>query len=383
MKSIKDIKGKVTDFENLFESYRNAGKSKWYRDQVLEFSANREDNLLELQEDLILQRYRPGRCREKLILIPKKRIVIVQPFRDRIAQWAFYRVVNPRFTDGYISDTYACIKGRGQIAAVDRLHYWMQQVSRRPTNYYYLKLDISKYFYRQDHEVTRKIIGKKINYDKWGMWLVDTLIEGDHTPFGLPPGKGPTEVKREDRLHDKGFPPGALFPQMAGNIVLNQLDQYCKRKLSIHFYIRYMDDIIILSDDKAQLHGWKAAIEAFLNEQLLLDLNDKTCIRPIGQGVEFCGYRVFPNDIFLRKSTALHMKHNLKRIMRLYADGEITLERAQQTVTSYMGLLSHCNSYNLKKAIFGEYNDTEWSEGWFVLRRDSEKAPPEEWPHEE
>lgn len=379
MESIKNIKENVTDFQNLFEAYLKARRNKRYRDQVLKFSANLEDNLFDMQEDLIEQKYKPGRCREKVILIPKKRIVIVQPFRDRVAQWAFYRVVNPKFTAGYISDSYACIEGRGQIDAVMRLHYWMQQVSRRPANYYYLKVDVSKFFYRQDHNVTRNIIGKKINYDKWGMWLVDTLIEGDHTPFGLPPGKGPMEVKREDRLHDKGFPPGALFSQMSGNITLNRLDQYCKRQLSIHFYVRYMDDIIILSDNKPQLHAWKAAIEEFLNKQLLLDLNDKTCIRPIGQGVEFCGYRVFPNDIFLRKSTALHMKHNLKRVMRLYAEGEMTLDRAQQTVTSYMGLLSHCNSYNLKRAIFGEYSDSEWVEGWFVLQRNSDKAPPEEW----
>ena len=368
MKSIKHLKEQVTDFQNLYEAYLKARKNKRYRDEVLKYSAHLEDNLFYLQEQLINQTYTPGRCREKVVIIPKKRIVTAQPFQDRVAQWAFYKVVNPRFASGYITDTYACIKGRGQFDAVDRLHYWMQQVSRKPAMYYYLKLDISKFFYRQDHEVTRNIIGKKINYNAWGMWLVDTFIVGDNTPFGLPPGKGPMEVEKKDRLYDKGFAPGALFSQMAGNIVLDRLDQYCKRQLSIHYYIRYMDDIIILSDSKPQLHEWKAAIEKYLNGQLLLHLNEKTCIRPVGQGVEFCGFRVFPNDIFVRKSTALHMKHNLKRVMREYAEGTMTLERAQQTVNSYQGgLLSHCNSYNLSKAIFGEYSDTEWTEGWFVL----------------
>ena len=374
MKSIKHLKEQVTDFQNLFEAYLKARKNKRYREEVLKYSGHLEDNLFRLQEQLINQTYTPGRCREKVVIIPKKRIVTVQPFQDRVAQWAFYKVVNPRFTNGYITDSYACIKGRGQFDAVSRLHYWMQQVSRKPTMYYYLKLDISKFFYRQDHEVARNIIGKKINYNAWGMWMVDTFIAGDNTPFGLPPGKGPMEVDKRDRLYDKGFAPGALFSQMAGNMVLDRLDQYCKRQLSIHYYIRYSDDIIILSDSKPQLHEWKAAVEHYLNEQLLLDLNEKTCIRPIGQGAEFCGFRVFPNDIFLRKSTALHMKHNLKRVMKEYAEGTMTLERAQQTVNSYQGgLLSHCNSYNLSKAIFGEYSDTEWTEGWFVLKRNSDK----------
>lgn len=378
MKSIKHLKEQVTDFQNLYQAYLRARKNKRYRDEVLQYSVDLEDNLFRLQEQLINQTYTPGRYREKIVVIPKKRIVTAQPFQDRVAQWAFYRVVNPRFTSGYITDTYACIQGRGQFDAVDRLFYWIRQASRKPVMYYYLKLDISKFFYRQDHEVTRNIIGKKINYNAWGMWLVDTFIVGDNTPFGLPPGKGPMEVEKKDRLYDKGFAPGALFSQMAGNIVLDRLDQYCKRQLSIHYYIRYMDDIIILSDSKPQLHEWKLTIEKYLNEQLLLHLNEKTCIRPIGQGIEFCGFRVFPNDIFLRKSTALHMKHNLKRVMRKYAEGTMTLERAQQTVNSYQGgLLSHCNSYNLSKTIFGEYSDTEWTEGWFVLKRSSDTPPIE------
>lgn len=126
-----------------------------------------------------------------MVIIPKKRIVTAQPFQDRVAQWAFYKVVNPRFASGYITDTYACIKGRGQFDAADRLHYWMQQVSRKPAMYYYLKLDISKFFYRQDHEVTRNIIGKKINYNAWGMWLVDTFIVGDNTPLDCRQAKAP------------------------------------------------------------------------------------------------------------------------------------------------------------------------------------------------
>ena len=72
------------------------------------------------------------------------------------------------------------------------------------------------------------------------------------------------------------------------------------------------------------------------------------------------------------------MKRNLKRIQALYAEGKIDLDRAQRTVTSYMGLMSHCDSYQLRKAIFGEYSDTEWTEGWFFLKRDSEKIKEED-----
>lgn len=111
-----------------------------------------------------------------------------------------------------------------------------------------------------------------------------------------------------------------------------------------------------------------------VRERLKLELNPKkTFIQPISHGIDFCQYRIYPDHVRLKKATALRMKRNLKRIQKLYAEGKIDLERAQRTVTSYMGLLSHCDSYQLRKTIFGEYSETEWTEGWFFLQRNSEK----------
>ena len=161
---------------------------------------------------------------------------------------------------------------------------------------------------------------------------------------------------------------------MLANINQNEVDHFAKRQLRIHYYVRYMDDIVIISDNKTQLLEWRRQIETFMRERLKLELNPKkSFIQPISHGIDFCQYRIFPDHIKLKKATALRMKHNLKRIQRLYAAGEISLERAQKTVNSYMGLMSHCNSYQLRRAIFGEYSDTEWIEGWFVLQRNSEE----------
>ncbi len=108
-------------------------------------------------------------------------------------------------------------------------------------------------------------------------------------------------------------------------------------------------------------------------EKLKLELNPKKCfIRPISQGVDFCQYRIFPDHIKLKKATALRMRRNLRRIQRLYAEGKIDLDRALATVNSYLGLLSHCDSYQLQRTIFGEYTETERVDGWFFLQRNSE-----------
>ena len=371
MKSIKHVFEQVADYENLYRAYLHARLSKRYRYEVLKFSAHLEDYLTRLQSQLMDGTYRLGRYREFYIYEPKQRLIMAQPFKDRVVQWAIYQVLHPLFVKGYITDSHACIEGRGTLSAVERLHYWLKQVARKPGKYYYLKLDISKYFYRVDHEILLSILKRKIS-DKRMIDLLTVIVESDKTDFGLPPGKNPGEVAKSERINDKGMPVGNLSSQMFANLYLNELDQYCKRVLGIHYYVRYMDDVIILHEDKKQLHEWKALIDEFLKNKLKLDLNNKTCIRPITLGIEFCGYKIWSTHIKLRKRTALKMKRRLKAIQGQYARGEITVERAMQTVNSYLGILKHCDSYTLRKTIFGEY-EAEWYDGWFFLQRDSEK----------
>ena len=384
MKSIKNIKERVTDFGNLRDAYFHARRSKRFRNEVLEFSANLEDNLHDLQKALRDQTYVPGPYKKKVIHDPVDRLIMWQAFIHRVVQWAVYQVINPEFVRGYIEDSYACIKGRGSDAAAQRLFYFMQQAGRkdqravrdekgRPlSRHYVMKLDTSKFFYRIDHQVSLDLIGKKCNYDPWIMWLMDLFVNAPGEKFGFPPGKGVKDVSPDEMLADRGLAVGSLLNQMLANVNQNEVDHYAKRELRIHYYVRYMDDIVILSDSKAQLHEWKEKIERFMQERLKLELNPKKCfIEPISRGIDFCQYRVFPDHIKLKKATALRMKRNLKRIQHLYATGEITLERAQKAVNSYMGLLSHCDSYQLKRAIFGEYSESEWVEGWFYLQRDS------------
>ena len=384
MKSIKNIKERVTDFGNLRDAYFHARRSKRFRNEVLEFSANLEDNLHDLQKALRDQTYVPGPYKKKVIHDPVDRLIMWQAFIHRVVQWAVYQVINPEFVRGYIEDSYACIKGRGSDAAAQRLFYFMQQAGRkdqravrdekgRPlSRHYVMKLDTSKFFYRIDHQVSLNLIGKKCNYDPWLMWIMDLFVNAPGEKFGFPPGKGVKDVSPDEMLADRGLAVGSLLNQMLANINQNVVDHYAKRELRIHYYVRYMDDIVILSDSKAQLHEWKAKIERYMQEKLKLELNPKKCfIEPISRGIDFCQYRVFPDHIKLKKATALRMKRNLKRIQHLYATGEITLERAQKAVNSYMGLLSHCDSYQLKRAIFGEYSESEWVEGWFYLQRDS------------
>ena len=158
----------------------------------------------------------------------------------------------------------------------------------------------------------------------------------------------PQNTPPEEWLYDVGMPIGNLTSQLFANIYLNELDQYCKHSLKIHFYIRYMDDVIILGPDKEALHRWKADIEIFLLRELALDLNDKTSIRPVRQGVEFVGVRIWPTHMKLRKSTVGRMKREVRAISARYAAGEMSRAEFERHAASIRGLLNHTESESLR-----------------------------------
>jgi retron-type reverse transcriptase len=369
MKPYKHIYKQVCDFENLYEAYKKASLGKRFRNEVLAYSANLEENLLDLRRELLSGEYQMGNYREFFVYEPKKRLIMAIPFRDRIVQWAIYRVVNPLILNGYIADSFACINGRGIHSAVKRIQYWAALLDKGEKGYY-LKLDISKYFYRIDHNVLLDIIKRKFD-DAPLVALLEKIIRNDKVAFGLPPGASPGDGAK--RIFDKGMPIGNLTSQMFANLYLNELDQYIKRTLGAKHYCRYMDDSVILATDKARLHEYRAKIEAFLSDKLKLSLNDKSALRELGEGIDFCGYRIWGSHIKLRKASALRMKHRLKKLMKQYAAGEVKLEEAQRTLAAYKGVLEHCDSHALRMAIYGDWDEGGERGGWFVLQRDSEQ----------
>lgn len=350
---IKNVFDLIFSMENLYEAYEDAAQGRRYHKDVLAYSFDTWSLLCELRERVLSGNYEIERYFIFYIYEPKKRMIMSIAFEHRIVQWAIYRVINPILVKGYIADSYGCIPGRGALGAMQRLRSWVEYVSRKEGIWYYLKLDISKYFYRISHRVLKKILAKKIK-DERLLVVLYGIIDCKHTPFGLPAGKSPGEVPLEERLYDVGMPIGNLLSQMFANIYLDALDQFCKRVLCIEYYIRYMDDVIILCNSKAQLRCWKDTISEFLETELELQLNQKTCIRPISQGIEFVGYRIWKDHVVLRKSTTLRIKRNLRGVRKRYRDYELTFDKATETFKSYIGMLEHTDSDALIEKLYAD-----------------------------
>lgn len=335
-------------FEWLLYANMNARKGKRYRLEVMAFAAKLEDNLIVIQQGMKDGTYILGPYRKLWVYVPKKRLVMALDYPDRIVQWSLYQYLMPVYDRLFIEDSYACRKGKGSHRAAARLQYWMRLVSRKPgPGWYYLKLDISKYFYRVNHEKLLAILERRIK-DPDMMAFIRGVVNSRAEPFGLPRGRTPQNTPPEEWLYDVGMPIGNLTSQLFANIYLNELDQYCKHYLKIHFYIRYMDDVIILGPNKETLHRWKENIEIFLRDELALDLNDKTGIRPVRQGVEFVGVRIWPTHMKLRKSTVGRMKREVRAISARYAAGDMSRAEFERHAASIRGLLEHTESGSLR-----------------------------------
>lgn len=348
---LQHLKDRICSLENLYAAYFEAIKDKRYRDEIVRYTLDLDRNIFELREELLAETYVVGPYREFYVRYPKPRLVMALGFRDRIVQWAIYRQLNPYVDKRFIQHSYGCRKGKGTLAAAECLMNWLRLVNRKEdaAEWVIIKGDVSKYFYRVDHQVALEVYADYTD-DPWFLRLMSVIINNPDVPFGLPIGMRADDCPREQRIYDVGMPIGNLTSQETANIYLDRLDQYCKHVLGLHFYVRYMDDFIIICR-REEAQEILDTIEGFLFENLRLNISPKSRILPARQGCEFVGFMVTPHGLRLRKKTTKHIKSSLKHIAELYGQGAISFDRALDTVRSYIGMTKHCNGYNMRRWI--------------------------------
>jgi len=289
MKTHVNIFENAFSFENLLAAYLRARRGKQGRHEIATFGWRLEAKLLVLREELLSGSYAHGAYRHFIVCDSKRREIRAAPFRDRVVHHAVVAALEPIFDKGFIFDTYACRVGKGTQAALARFEQF-SRVSR-----YVLSMDISKYFASIDHAILFSLLKCKIR-DTRMLELCRRIIASTEDSPG------------------RGIPIGNLTSQLFANMYLNEFDQYAKHTLRLPHYIRYMDDMVILSDDKKELHEVKEAAAVFMHERLGLALHPhKVQVTPISTGVDFLGYRIYPQHRLLRKSTVVRFAGRLKR----------------------------------------------------------------------
>ena len=342
---------------------------------AIEFELYSEYNLEEIRKELIATTesrrtdpeyaYQPGPYHFKTIYEPKERSLSIPEIRDKVVQLAAHDVLIQLFRPTFIANSYVCLTDRGQIrAALDVMHdlrcareLWGEAAT-------IVRVDVRKFFYNIDRDVLKAIIRKRFKHlKKKYPDMYSSLLRFynllckiiDSSPEG-----------------DKGIPLGNVTSQDFANITLNELDLFCVRYLKIHFYRRYMDDVIIVAPDKEAANDWLNQIVTFLSEHLHLSVNEKTKLFRINQGVNAFGYKIKATHMTVRTSSKRRMQRKARafvvKLKEANEHGKVTtfpycrtVEREQvflrcrQSFSAWIGFARWSCSFNLVKKIAKKY----------------------------
>lgn len=329
----------VYDFQSLHAAYLRARRGKRQTAEVQGFELDLEGNLIALQNELIWGSYKTGTYRLFTVHEPKERQIAALPFRDRVLQHSLVAALEPIWERRFIPDSYACRVGRGTHAGADRAQAMLRIVKRRRGRVCVFKGDIAKYFANIDHDILKRLLRKRIRCRRT-LILIDEIID--------------STVRDRDAAR-VGLPIGNLTSQLFANIYLHELDCFVKHALHERYYLRYMDDWIIVHHDKAHLREVRSAVEAFLWDHLRLRTNAKAQVFPVavdhGRALDFLGYRTWCTHRRVRKSSICRITHTLKRLGRGYLSGACDAACIRQSLRSWLAHVRHADSYGLRRKI--------------------------------
>jgi retron-type reverse transcriptase len=336
----------LTSFEHLLQASQKAKRGKRFRPTVARYEFNLERELWKLRDQLICKTYRPGQYRPFYIYEPKKRLISAAPYRARIVHHALTGMLEPIFEPTFISDSYACRKGKGTHAAVDRC----QQFARR---YRYVhKADIRKFFPSMDHDILKELIARKIK-DRDVLWLAGLIIDGSN-PQEEVRHYFPSDDLFTSSERRQGIPIGNQTSQFFANVYLDPLDHFVKERLRFKGYVRYVDDFLLFSDDKRQLAEAREQVKQFLTGVRLKLHPRKNTIFPVQEGIRFLGYRVFPTHRLLAKENVWRFLRRVRRMQKEYGDGKTTLPEIKQRLMSWTGHAQQADTHRLRTQLFGK-----------------------------
>lgn len=324
MKRINNIYSRIIARDNLETAFDKAKRGKTWQDTVRHAEKHREKLLDELERVLKAHEYKTSAYRTKTIYEPKQRVIYILPFYpDRIVQHAIMNVLEPYWDRLMYHHSYACRKGKGQHKGSTQC---MTYIKKHP---YCLKCDVSKFYPSIDHDILYSIIKRKIKC-KDTLKLLKEIIDSV-------PG-------------ESNVPIGNYLSQWFGNMYLNELDTYVKHELHVRHYIRYCDDFVLFGE-KAELAEMIPKIKAFVGDRLKLKLS-KCDLFPTSRGIDFLGYRHFPdNYVLLRKSTAKRVKKRLKGLVWNVKHGRVSKESALGSINSTKGWIKWANTHNLAMSL--------------------------------
>lgn len=369
----------LVSLDNILNIYETEiSKHVKNKHKVFMFEKNKVQNISYIYNTLKSGDYNGGTYNIFLIREPKHRIVMAMDINDKIINHFITRYVLDRKLNKYLDiRNVATRKNMGTDYAIKLLKRYIE-LNKKYDNFYILKIDISKYFYSIDHNVLKKLLIDKLEKDEYDFLCniidstnkeyVNKKIEDIKYSYLK---KHPQFSKEINELplykNGKGLPIGNMTSQFLSIFYLYELDHYIINNLHIKYYIRYMDDFVLIHPDKKVLEKALKEIEDILNNKFKLKINyKKTKIVSIKTGFSFLGYNYKVKNkktiIKLRQDNIKRTKKRIKEVYYYYNRGSINLESAFSSIMTYWYNKRYGSTMKVRRIINKYWFDKEFNE---------------------
>lgn len=319
MKRIPIRLEEIADLSNLAKAAFAAAAGKRTRTEVRHFFQDLDSNLSALSRDILTHAVEVGRSRRFQIRDPKSRTIHAPCFRERVLHHAIMQHVGPVLDRLLVSDTFACRAGFGGLAAVRRCQ---QHIRRFP---WYAKMDVRAYFASIDHDVLMELLTHRLK-GRDALALLFRIINAHQDSPG------------------RGLPIGALTSQCFANFYLAGLDRFLLQHPSVRGMVRYMDDFVLWTDDRAAVCSVAEEAENMLRDQLKLTTKGHSQFNRSVSGVTFCGFRVFPGIMRLTARRKRRFRHCLAFWEKEWRHKRIGALELQHGADAAFGIIRHADT---------------------------------------
>jgi hypothetical protein len=330
----------IFTFPVLYKAYLDARRGKRSKAATAKYEARALENIANLEYILRTQQYRPGPFQLFTVYEPKKRLVQAPAFVDKVVQHALVdNLLYDRITRSFIKDNYASQNGKGTHYGLDWLrrfliNYWNKN---RTAEGWILKCDVRKFFASIDHDKLKEVL-LKLDFEPKIYAMLCGYID---TSSGLP----------------LGYQTSQLFALL----FLDRFDHYVKEVLRVRYYGRYMDDFFLICPDREYLRFCLREINAFM-AVIGLELNEKTHIFPLKNGINFLGFHTYLTDTGkvirkLRRSSVKKMRAKLRYWEKAYPAGEVTRKEILDSWQAWNAHTAHGNTWQLRREVWQQVQD--------------------------
>ena len=328
-----DIVEDATGFEALYKSMNKCKCGVMWKTSVANYCLHDLERTLKLEEDLKEGKYKPGEPMTFMVTHPKPRQILSIGFRDRVYQRSLNdEIVYPALTKSLIYDNAACQKDKGTDFARERLKKFLHRFYRKHGQKgHVLQMDIKGYYPNMQHDVAKKKFRKHL--DDWTYDCACRILDQQYAG-------------------EVGFNPGSQIIQIAGIAVLDEIDHYIKERLRVKLYIRYMDDMIVIAEDREYLERCREAVAGELAKMGFRLHETKTRIYPLKDGIKFLGFYFRLTDTgkvlqILDPEKIKAERKKLRRLIHRAKRGIIGPEKVYQCLESWEAHAKKGNNFKV------------------------------------